>query len=54
MKIADEWFHLDLKIEKGDVVLAFFKEIKNWVEEKEKEFTEQENRNRRLSTKDWL
>ena len=29
-------------------------EIENWVESKEKEFAEQENRNMRLSTEDWL
>jgi hypothetical protein len=29
-------------------------EIENWIESKEKEFTEEENRNHRLSTKDWL
>ena len=29
-------------------------EIENWVEPKEKEFVEQENRNPRLSTEDWL
>ena len=29
-------------------------EIENWVEAKEKEFTEQENRNLRLFAKDWL
>ena len=29
-------------------------EIKNWVEVKEKEFVEQENRKSRLSIEDWL
>ena len=29
-------------------------EIENWVEAKEKEFTEQENKKPRLSAKDWL
>ena len=29
-------------------------EIENWVESNEKEFTEQENRNPRLSVEDWL
>ena len=29
-------------------------EIKNWIESKEKEFVEQENRNLRLSAEDWL
>ena len=29
-------------------------EIENWVEEKEKELAEKENRNPRLSTEDWL